>query len=191
MSKKAKNKVITYKQKGLEDINFPEFPLGFCSEKQPKEIKETLVFQDGDNKIYIKPSSLGFPTPSTRDLMRGLMKMAFRKNKFSDRALDTSLREITRELKKTNAGENIKTIKKNLDILVDTRIIFENCYFDRKTSKKIRRRVNIGIIQSYFFEEAKNKKDNDLYFKENPDLLRSGIRWNEDFFNISLDNANN
>jgi Replication initiator protein A len=182
---------------GKEEINFPEFPLGIVSLQQPKIATDKLEFKDlignDEIKVTVLPSALGYPNQHTRDLLRALMRITWKKNNFKSSAVQTSIREILRELGLSASGQNLETIKKNLRILAGTRIEYEKSFFDKSLSERIKTTFNTGIISSFVFEEIEMKEQKAELKKKGDsiDFLKSGIFWNQQFFEISLKDSRN
>jgi hypothetical protein len=194
---KFNKKKIDKSRLGKEEINFPEFPLGIVSQQQPKDLIEKLEFRDvvgnDEIKVTILPSSLGYPNQTTRDLLRALMRITWQKNGFKDPKVTTSIREIIRELGMSASGQALELIKKHLRILAGTRIEYEKSFFDKELSDRIKSTISINIITSFLFEELESRTQNKELKKKGgySDLLKSGISWNQEFFEISLKDSRN
>lgn len=191
----GKKKFITDERLGKEEINFPEFPLGICSQQQPKVMPAKLEFHDlvGNDqvKVTVLPSAFGYPNQQTRDLLRALMRLTYRKNRFNDSKVETSLREILKELGVTPSGQSIETVKKNLRILAGTRIEYEKSFFDKNISDRLKTTIGINIISSYIFQEAEYTAQQKELGIDLSDQLKSGIFWNQEFFDMSLRDSKN
>jgi len=160
--------------------------------------------------VTIVPSDLGYPNQFTRDLLRALLRLSYSKTHFSSRRANLSLSEILRALGLRVTGPNIGNLKHHLQILAGVRIMFEHTYFEKQVGEKVKEMVNIGILSGYRFRELSSSQDSGSE-KESPDdpnigfnsndkqktnkkvaeVLQSGITWNEDFFDLSLQNGKN
>jgi hypothetical protein len=171
-----------------EDINFPEFPLGFLARQQLTNEREISFnsFSDPELKITIQQSTRGYPTQSTRDTYRALMKLTLKKTRFTSRSINVSAREIIQEMGQTVGGSQLKQLKQNLFILAGTRIVFENSFYNKNKKRYETDTVNFGIISSFRLKE----------FKEDENFLRelvgeSQIIWNETFWDFSMQDSKN
>ena len=185
---KINTNIIPYENLSKDDINFPEFCFGLIGRVPLKDQPSELIFVDKKNpksKICVSKSEFGFPTQFTRDLRITLSRLSFQKNQFKTRKFKVSGSEILREMGIAINGKSINLLRKHLDILTNTRIVFKNSYYDKATKTNFQGEKNISVIQGYEIL-TKDRKSRD----ENGELV-GNVYWQEQYFNAYLKNASN
>jgi len=189
----AKTRVIPVEDLGSEDINFPEFCFGLTGKIKVKDQPQDLVFVDKRNpnaKITLTRGRHGFPNQFTRDLRLALMRIAQRKNYFKEDRFFVNATEIIKEMGLTKSGRTLTALRNHLEILLDTKITFENAFFDKSQTQMLNRRVRFSIISGYDIVELKTVREKK---KEEGKWEGFGgsVIWQQYFFENSLQNAKN
>lgn len=189
----AKTRIIPVEDLGSEDINFPEFCFGLTGKIKVKDQPQDLVFVDKRNpnaKITLTRGRYGFPNQFTRDLRLALMRIAQRKNHFKDDRFIVNASEILEEMGLSKNGKILTILRNHLEILQDTKITFENAFFDKSQTQMLNRRIRFSIISGYDIVELKTvrekKKDEGKW-----EGFGGSVIWQQYFFENSLQNAKN
>lgn len=191
----SRSKIVNTQLLGKVDINFPEFCFGIIGKMpvadQPKDIIYKLQGDD-TKKVTVIRSSYGFPDQKTRDLLYALMRITYRKNGFTNSRVPCSLHEMAKELGVTNTGNNLKVIKKHLDILRGAQLKFENSFFKKMDSTLSRNTMSVGVLANYFYREvSKDGKLIELSDIDDDSLAQGYFTWDEIYFKTSLQTSVN
>ena len=113
----------------------------------------------GNGKIIIY-NSLDVPSPLDSKILDYLM-LKSQEKQWTEKVTIDSLRKISQEIGLGTGKEKINRIRKGLEILVNTRIRFENCFIDNGTLDYIKggnyEAINIGILTDYAIEKVSKR----------------------------------
>jgi len=189
----VKTRIIPVEDLGSEDINFPEFCFGLTGKIKLKDQPQDLVFVDKRNpnaKITLTRGNHGFPNQFTRDLRLALIRLAQRKNRFDDDTFQVNATEILKEMGLSKNGKILKILRDHLEILQDTKITFENAFFNKSDSQVLNRRIRFSILSGYDIMELKDIRERKTQ-EEKWSGFSGYITWQQHFFENSLRNAKN
>ena len=119
-------------------------------EKKGKQVIHKFEKEVGDGKFIIY-NALDVPSVLDNKVLDFLMLKSQEQNWQKELSVG-SLRQLAKELHITPNIKQINRLKRALDILVNTRIKFVNCFIDTGVLKYFKGRVNtvdIGILSDY------------------------------------------
>ena len=119
-------------------------------EKKGKQVIHKFEKEVGDGKFIIY-NALDVPSVLDNKVLDFLMLKSQEQNWQKELSVG-SLRQLAKELHITPNNKQINRLKRALDILVNTRIKFVNCFIDTGVLKYFKGRVNtvdIGILSDY------------------------------------------
>jgi hypothetical protein len=191
---RQKVQLISMEEIGKDDINFPEFCFGVIGKTDVSSQPAELVFIDKlnpDSKITITRGKYGFPNQTTRDLRLALMRLTFQKNGFTSDRVPISASEVLREMGLKKSGTSLKNLKKHLDILTDTRISFENSYYDKITNEKHTQTLKMSVLSGYQIAEISKVRQKKAAGSMVDTSFQGYILWQQDHYQNSLQNSRN